>query len=305
MQITSAQLKLTEDLLPVQRGNVTLSKRAPHVLELEQKLARIQWTPTQNRDPQKIYNLFTVARLNETLSNFQVEEMLSVLGYAPDIHLVVWQPWYLEALNKLFVETDVAVWQDYLRMLLLAERAPVLSQAFRDELTAYQQKKGFSAKEIDQWLRAVLFLEKKVDMLYDRVYVEHYFGDDYLEQLTEIVNSIKEECRLAITSSTLFSEAPRKQALDKLEKMRFFLGYLKEWKDYSELEIAPGDLVGNVSRIAQFDHSDMMAKLNWPVDPDEWSASPTKANAFYKPSANKFVLMAAILQPPILRRVME
>jgi len=273
-------------------------KRAANVLDLEQKLAQLQWTPAQNRDPQKTYNPFTVAQLQKTLSHFPVKEMLSTLGFTPESDMVVRQPSYLDGLNQLFAETDVSVWQDYLRIRVLSERASVLSQAFIDEGTAYKTRQGLTAKEMDQWLQAILFLEDKVDMLAGRIYVEHHFSDTDLQRITEIVNIIKEQYRLAITGSTFFSEATRKEALDKLDKMRFYLGYPKKWKDYSSLEIDPEDLTGNVRHIAIFNHKFMMDKLKKPVDPDEWAASPSQVNAFYQPSANKFVLMASILQPP-------
>ncbi|MEJ2764825.1 hypothetical protein VV869_12785 [Photobacterium sp. MCCC 1A19761] len=60
------------------------------------------------------------------------------------------QPSYLEALNALFPSTKVAVWQDYLRMRLLAERGPLLTQAFQDELNRYQRALGGSQKEMPQ-----------------------------------------------------------------------------------------------------------------------------------------------------------
>ena len=271
---------------------------ADGVLELERKLARIQWTPEQNRDPQKAYNPLSAARLRATLSHFPVNEMLSVLGFPTDRDVVVRQPTYLEALDRLLVETPVGVWQSYLRARLLSERTPILSQAFEDELNAYQVKQGASAKPLDDWLRAVLFLSDEVDMLVGRVYVEHYFSASALVQIEKIVREVKEEFGRAIAASTLFSETTRKEATEKLEKMRFYLGYPKRWKDYGTLQIDPTDLAGNVRRIALFNHEKQKSDLKEPIDPDEWLASPTQVNAFYQPSANRFMLMAAILQPP-------
>lgn len=273
-------------------------KRAARVVELERDLAKIQWTPTQNRNPQKTYNLYTSAQLSELLSNFPVAEMHESLGYGSDIKMVVKQPTYFEALNELFPRTELEVWRDYLRLRVLLARAVLLSQDFQDELNAYEKKRGLATTEMEPWLKTAIFLGEEVNMLAGRFYVERHFSDDALSEINDLVKIIKEEYRVAISGSTLFSEATKKEALEKLAKMRFQIGCPKKWKDYSTLKIDPKDLIGNVNRIARFDHLNMAAKLNEPVDPDEWVQSPIMVNAAYDPLANKFIVLAAILQDP-------
>ncbi|MEJ2764826.1 M13 family metallopeptidase [Photobacterium sp. MCCC 1A19761] len=134
-------------------------------------------------------------------------------------------------------------------------------------------------------------------MLAGRV-IEQQFSREALAQVNHIVQTIKEEYSMAIEGSTLFSDATKAEALAKLKNMRFYVGYPGAWKDCSTLKVAPDDLVGNARAIARFDHEFMVAKLSQPVDLDEWLQSPTVVNAYYQPSANKFVLLGAILQPP-------
>ncbi|MGN6500184.1 MAG: M13-type metalloendopeptidase, partial [Tsuneonella sp.] len=43
---------------------------------------------------------------------------------------------------------------------------------------------------------------------------------------------------------------------------------------------------------------DKLAKLNKPVDKDEWGMTPQTVNAYYQPTRNEIVFPAAILQPP-------
>jgi predicted metalloendopeptidase len=47
-----------------------------------------------------------------------------------------------------------------------------------------------------------------------------------------------------------------------------------------------------------FDHKRNMTKIGRPVDRNEWDRSPHEINAFYDPTRNEFVLLAAILQAP-------
>jgi putative endopeptidase len=90
----------------------------------------------------------------------------------------------------------------------------------------------------------------------------------------------------------------KKQALDKLAKLRRKIGYPDHWRDYSGLVIRRDDLVGNVIRSNEFDFAYQLGKLGKPVDRDEWLMTPQTVNAYYRPDLNEIVFPAAYLQPP-------
>jgi putative endopeptidase len=94
------------------------------------------------------------------------------------------------------------------------------------------------------------------------------------------------------------SDATKQKALEKLKKFTPKIGYPDKWRDYSTLEISAEDLIGNLWRIAEFDHDYAIAKIGAPVDRDEWHMTPQTVNAYYNPLANEIVFPAAILQPP-------
>src|SRR5690606_4757231 len=50
--------------------------------------------------------------------------------------------------------------------------------------------------------------------------------------------------------------------------------------------------------ISKWRFQENMAKLNKPVDKEEWFMSPQTVNAYFNPSFNEIVFPAAILQPP-------
>jgi predicted metalloendopeptidase len=92
--------------------------------------------------------------------------------------------------------------------------------------------------------------------------------------------------------------ATRAEALEKLSKFRPKIGYPPKWRDYTGLEIAAGDLVGNVERATRRETEHQIGKLDRPVDLDEWLMTPQTVNAYYHPIKNEIVFPAAILQPP-------
>jgi putative endopeptidase len=94
------------------------------------------------------------------------------------------------------------------------------------------------------------------------------------------------------------TDETRKVALEKLAAFRPKIGYPERWRDYSALEVRPGDAMGNARRAALFDYEFELARLGKPSDRDEWGMTPQTVNAYYNPVFNEIVFPAAILQPP-------
>ena len=94
----------------------------------------------------------------------------------------------------------------------------------------------------------------------------------------------------------------KQKAMAKLATFNPKIGYPKKWRDYSSLEIRRDDLVGNLQRATAFEWNRDLARLDKPVDRDEWYMTPQTVNAYYNPSMNEIVFPAAILQPPFFNR---
>ena len=94
------------------------------------------------------------------------------------------------------------------------------------------------------------------------------------------------------------SDETKAKAKVKLSKIRTKIGYTKKWRDYSALDVEPGDLVGNIMRSAKVEHDRQVKKLGQPIDREEWGMTPQTVNAYYSPTKNEIVFPAAILQAP-------
>jgi putative endopeptidase len=118
------------------------------------------------------------------------------------------------------------------------------------------------------------------------------------ERMDELVANLIAAYRESISELDWMTDETRAKALDKLAKFTPKIGYPAKWRDYSALEIKPGDLVGNVIRAHQFELNRTLDKVGKPVDRDEWLMTPQTVNAYYHPLRNEIVFPAAILQPP-------
>ena len=94
------------------------------------------------------------------------------------------------------------------------------------------------------------------------------------------------------------SPETKSQALDKLTRLKVKIAYPSKWRDYSRLEIHPGELIGNIHNSRMFEWLRKVARLSSPVDRDEWELTPQTVNAYYSASLNEIVFPAAQLQAP-------
>ena len=94
------------------------------------------------------------------------------------------------------------------------------------------------------------------------------------------------------------SDDTKQVALEKLAAFRPKIGYPDAWRDYSALEVRPGDAFGNRLRAAVFGWERRLARIDDPTDRDEWGMTPQTVNAYYNSTFNEVVFPAAILQAP-------
>ena len=68
-----------------------------------------------------------------------------------------------------------------------------------------------------------------------------------------MVNEIEHQMARDIESLTWMSPETKQQALMKLKGVTNKIGYPDKWRDYSSLEIRPGDYLGNMLRGTEFE----------------------------------------------------
>jgi predicted metalloendopeptidase len=268
------------------------------VIALEGQLAGIQWSRVENRDAQKIYNPTTVEAFLKVSSDFYGDDMMKVWGAPREAKLNLMQPSYCEQYGPLFRRIPVSAWQDYLRARLLTAYAGLLTSEFKAALVQYGKDLGLIEEEEEMGKQGIDFVAGDVGMMLGRAYVEKYYNRDMKASVTELVLSIRDTFRSSIEQASWMSAETRKKAIEKLDKMRFKIGYPDEWRDYTALEIPGTELVENHRRAMAFEHNRSMAKIGRPVDRNEWDHSPHEINAFYDSTRNEFVLLAAILHEP-------
>ncbi len=282
-----------------QAGIENGADRAKRLLALETRLAKVQWTKEENRDPVKRYNPKTLAELKEMAPKINWDTTFEAANIPARDRYIVSQPSYFEAADDIIADTDLSTWKDYLTFQTLSNFAPVLGDDyFKLWFTFYRQGLSGVAEPRPQWKRAVNSLNRSMGELLGQLYVERYFKPEAKARMDLMIKNLINAYKKSITNLDWMSEETKRQALVKLSKFNPKIGYPDHWRDYSKMKITQGNLVGNIKSAAEFEYNRELDKLDKPVDKSEWFMNPQTVNAYYNPAWNEIVFPASILQPP-------
>ncbi|CAN2184036.1 PepO Predicted metalloendopeptidase [Candidatus Nanopelagicaceae bacterium] len=279
------------------------AKIADQILTLETEIATHHWDQVKDRDATLTYNKHSRAELEALAPHFLFDlwaEHAKVPVKALE-SVVVCEPSYFSSVSAMLAKFDQHrdSWVGWLKLNLVSASAAFLTDDIVQQNFEFYAKTLSGTPQIrDRWKRGVSVTQGALGEAIGKVYVEKYFPEKAKSEMKVLVDFLLEAYRLSIIDLPWMSEATKKKALEKLTKFTPKIGYPDKWRDYSTLQISADDLIGNLWRIAEFDHAYAIAKIGAPVDRDEWHMTPQTVNAYYNPLANEIVFPAAILQPP-------
>ncbi|ONI78267.1 peptidase M13 [Kribbella sp. ALI-6-A] len=274
---------------------------AERVLALETRLAAGHWDRVKTRDVTATYNKLTRPELEALTPGFDWAAWMANAGVPDDAfdQVVVQQPDYLTVAATALQEVELEQWKEWLGWRIVHAAAPLLSSAFVKENFEFYGRTLTGAPELrERWKRGLGVVESALGEAVGQLYVAEFFPPAAKARMVDLVANLVEAYRQRISALEWMGPETRQRALDKLGKFTPKIGYPDKWRDYSALEIVPGDLVGNVRRSIAVETERDLAKLGKPVDRDEWHMTPQTVNAYYNPRANEIVFPAAILRPP-------
>jgi len=281
-------------------GDGNAAQEARDILALETALARAQWTKVDNRNPIKVYNKFEFPKLPALAKGYDWDAYLNDSGVRGKVdYLIISQPSYITAFNKLLRQTPLPVWKSYFRLRLLKAYSPYLSKAFVDENFAFDGMVLHGTKENQaRWKRGVELLDGALGEALGKLYVAKYFPPPYKARMDQLVQNLLAAYKADIGTLDWMSPDTRRKAQEKLALITVKIGYPAKPRDYSALQTVKDDLVGNVMRANEFEYQRNVNKLGRPIDRTEWGMTAPTVNAYYDPELNEIVFPAGILQPP-------
>ena len=282
---------------------------AERVMAVETALAKGHWDRVTCRDVEKMNNPMSWAQIVDSAPNLPWHEWREGIRAAARTagigqtsfldEAIVTQPDYLPHAAGVWQETSLDDLRAWAAWHVVHGRATLLSGAFVEENFDFYGRTLQGTDELrPRWKRGVGLVESCLGEALGEIYVERHFPPSHKSMMEALVGRLIEAYRQSISSLEWMSPATRERALEKLALFTPKIGYPVRWRDYSAVEVVPGDVLASVRSVERADMAYSLSKLTKPVDRDEWHMTPQTVNAYYNPTMNEIVFPAAILQPP-------
>src|SRR5690554_153119 len=277
--------------------------KANEILAFETRMAEPRMTKEERRDPRKRFNPKSMEDLNKMTPSIDWKAYFDGIGVASLDTIIVSDPGYFKALDKLLKENKVQVWKDYLNWTLVRGAA---SQLTTDMETAnwefYGRDLTGSKEQRPREERALNTLNGTVGEALGKLYVDKMFPPEAKEKAENMIKNIMIAFENRIQNLDWMTPETKEKAIEKLHKMSVKIAYPDKWKDYSGLEVKNvaegGSYFENMNHVSEWRFKEDLDKLGKPVDKTEWLMAPQIVNAYFMPPYNEIVFPAAILQPP-------
>lgn len=279
--------------------SLTPAQHMENVYAVEKALAAASMTRVELRDPEKNYNLLTVAQLKANYPNIHWDGFLAEMNVQPN-EIVIGQLDFFKAVDSLIVALPVQQWKSYLQFHLMNSTAKYLSQDFVEARFNFYGKtlSGIPSME-PRWKRVSGVMEQYLRDIIGQEYVKDNFSPVAKKRALELVDNIKKALEERLAQLTWMGAETKAKALEKLQKIDVKIGYPDNWLTYERTNIDKQPYVLNVLNGAYAENLRILDKLSKDkIDRTEWGMGPQTVNAYYNPLINEIVFPAAILQPP-------
>lgn len=269
------------------------------IMKMETELAGNSRKLEALRDPIKNYNKFSIQQLKSMNNNIDWASVITVLGIKNADSVIVGQPEFYTALNKMVKSHTIDDWKTYLKWDVINTYASYLSKAIEEQnFKFYSTVLSGVKQQKPRWKRIVEQTDASLGELIGQVYVKDYLPEGTKEKLLEIGNNISAVYAERIKKLDWMSDETKKKALYKLSKIVMKVGYPDKWKDMSTVEISRKSYCENVISVNKWSYNYMISKFGKPVDRTEWGMYPQTYNAYYNPSNNEICVPACNILVP-------
>ena len=281
-------------------GDEKAEQKAKDAFDFQMTIAEPSWSMIQQRDIEARYNPMTPEQLYKEYPALRFDAYLDAMGIPAQSKIVLEQPSYFKALNRILAKTNPRILRHYLQAQLLSGACGYISDDFTDASFDFFSAQMSGIKEQKpRWKRAMQAPNSILGEAVGEMYVAKYFPEKDKQKMLQIVKNIQKGLSEHVASLDWMSEQTKARAQEKLSSFIIKIGYPDKWKDYSTLEIdARKSYYQNLREASLWSMRDNLSKLGRPVDKTEWGMTPQTVNAYYNPTTNEICFPAGILQPP-------
>ena len=278
-------------------------KKMKNIMKVEMALAKVSKSRTELRDPIANYNKMTLSEFNTLCPHFQLERQMNAKGLQTKYiqQMIVGQPAFMEAADKLFAQMTAAEFRDMMEWGVIDGTTGYLNDAVREANFDFYGK-VFSGRKEDHplWRRSTNQVQGVMGEALGRIYAKKYFPASSKERMKTLVENLRIALGERIAAQDWMDDSTKVNALLKLNTFYVKIGYPDRWTDLSALKIdAKKSYFENMQECSRFWNAWRIEHTaGKPVDRDDWYMTPQTVNAYYNPTTNEICFPAGILQVP-------
>lgn len=243
------------------------TRLADNSVAIETELAKASWSREALRDDDAQYNLMTVAQIEKAMPALALDGYFKAQGLNAVDTVIVCQPDFMEAANKVIANTPIEKVRDFLAAGYLTSAAPYLSDDFVNAEFALDQVISGVEEQQPRWKRAMSVPNNILGEALGQLYVEKYFPASSKEKMQKLVDNLQVALGQHIDSLTWMSDTTKLRAHEKLNSFTVKIGYPDTWRDYSDLTIDPAlSYWENIKAAQKFNLAYNLADFGKPVD---------------------------------------
>ncbi|MDJ0761208.1 MAG: M13 family metallopeptidase [Woeseiaceae bacterium] len=274
-------------------------ERAKEILELETAYANVMWDFARLRDAGAAFNLIPRPELEDHAPGFPWQAFLEARGVG-DIESINIGVGALSESAALFEQFSVETWASFLAFHWINNHADLLPEPFGSAAFDFYESGlwGVEDRKIRSE-RALEFVQRHLGDDIGVLYTQKYFPDAYREKVDELVFYIRKAFRERLRQTDWMDEPTKAEALAKLDAIIVEVGLPSAGIDWSKLLTRPDDLVGNYTRLMDYQWEAQRARIGRPITRyGDWNMHPHRIGAGYHQQYNKiFVTAGAMLAP--------
>src|SRR5437773_702660 len=194
--------------------------RAAAVYELEHQIAVVSWAAADRRDAEKVYNPMTIPKLRKLAPGYPWDTFFKWAGISPKSHgvdrtVVVGESTAFPRIAKIFADTPVPVWRDFLTIRYVHTFAPYLPRRFNDaDFAFYGTVLQGRARQLDRPTRGARLLDNRVGEALGKLYVGKYFPAESKAKVRALVDNLLQAYEQDLKTLPWMTPETRQKALE-------------------------------------------------------------------------------------------
>ena len=246
----------------------------------------------EEKSATEFWNEYTREECKKLLTNMTFDDMIHAGGYdgSKMDRIVIFDPEQLTAIDSVSDEEHLQAWKDLTIYLVLNTEKQWLPEKYNFS--------GSDGGDADRIARQVV--KKNLTTELGELFARENMTDEKREIVTKMCEDMREEYRVLINDSDWLTEEGKKILIEKLNKIRFFVGADEPHDiDPSAADVFDSSMFKTMLNINGKFIQDNHAEMNKAPDTNGFKdVNITEANAFYTATSNTVTINLGLLFAP-------